>query len=340
MADFEVRLVDGAPVIYKKSTGQPYVAEGGAAAGASRPLPRSGGRPLLLTRPFSHPSRAAPAAAREKTRLTEESGKRVEGADAVSFIGGPFTPTEDPAFLGARGAVFDEILAAQRERLARKPRVPIRITLPDGKVVEGVAWETTPLAVATGISKGLAQAVVVAKVAYTSRVGLEEADGVGAAGADGMEEEMEGAVGGGSGGGAAGAAAAAAAAAKGELWDLVRPLEGDCQLELKKFDDKEGKMVFWHSSAHVLGECMECKFGAKLCIGPPTEEGFYYDAYMGERCVAPLPPPPPPPRNAPDAAAPHPAPFPPPFSRQHLPRDGHPRHQRQVQGRVRGQAGL
>ena len=209
---------------------------------------------------------------REKTRLTEESGKRVEGAEASAYIGGPFTPTEDPAFLAARGAVFEELLAAQRERVARKPRTPIRITLPDGKVVEGVAWETTPLAIATGISKGLAASVVVAKVAYSSRVGIEEADGVGASISDGMEDELP------EGG-------APAAAAKAELWDLVRPLEGDCTLELKKFEDKDGKMVFWHSSAHVLGECMECKYGAKLCIGPPTEDGFYYDAYMGDRCV-------------------------------------------------------
>jgi hypothetical protein len=79
---------------------------------------------------------------------------------------------------------------------------------------------------------------------------------------------------------------AQAAQSKAELWDLVRPLEGDCTLQLLKFEDKEGKMVFWHSSAHVLGECMECKYGAKLCIGPPTEEGFYYDAYMGTRCVS------------------------------------------------------
>jgi threonyl-tRNA synthetase len=44
-------------------------------------------------------------------------------------------------------------------------------------------------------------------------------------------------------------------------------------------------MVFWHSSAHILGECLECSYGGKLCIGPPTEEGFYYDAYMGDQCV-------------------------------------------------------
>lgn len=34
--------------------------------------------------------------------------------------------------------------------------------------------------------------------------------------------------------------------------------------------------VFWHSSAHVLGECMECEYGVKLCVGPPTQDGFYY----------------------------------------------------------------
>jgi threonyl-tRNA synthetase len=45
-------------------------------------------------------------------------------------------------------------------------------------------------------------------------------------------------------------------------------------------------MVFWHSSAHVLGECLECNFGGHLCIGPPTEEGFYYDAYLGENTLA------------------------------------------------------
>lgn len=39
-----------------------------------------------------------------------------------------------------------------------------------------------------------------------------------------------------------------------ELWDLERPLEGDCNLKLLKFDDEEGKFVFWHSTAHVMGE--------------------------------------------------------------------------------------
>jgi hypothetical protein len=39
----------------------------------------------------------------------------------------------------------------------------------------------------------------------------------------------------------------------GVEWDLLRPLEGDCKLELMEFDTKEGGHTFWHSSAHVLG---------------------------------------------------------------------------------------
>jgi threonyl-tRNA synthetase len=217
-------------------------------------------------------SSAASPAGREKTRLTKESGERVEGAAATSLIGGSFVLTEDPAFLAQRAAVFEDIMAAQKARLAAKPRQPITITLPDGKVVQGTSWETTPLAVAEGISKGLAQNVVVARVAYTERIGVEAADGLGVVNTGPEEEEVVP---------LPGAAAAAPTAAKSELWDLVRPLEGSCSLQLLKFEDKDGKAVFWHSSAHVLGECLECKFGAKLCIGPPTEEGFYYDAFMG-----------------------------------------------------------
>uniref|UniRef100_A0A8C1PAF4 threonine--tRNA ligase n=1 Tax=Cyprinus carpio TaxID=7962 RepID=A0A8C1PAF4_CYPCA len=40
----------------------------------------------------------------------------------------------------------------------------------------------------------------------------------------------------------------------GELWDLDRPLETDCSLELLRFDHEDAQ-VYWHSSAHVLGEC-------------------------------------------------------------------------------------
>ncbi|KAG4423411.1 hypothetical protein IFR04_003515 [Cadophora malorum] len=62
-----------------------------------------------------------------------------------------------------------------------------------------------------------------------------------------------------------------------QLWDLERPLEESCKLELLSFDDELGKKVFWHSSAHILGEASERRFGCSLCIGPPIESGFYYE---------------------------------------------------------------
>ena len=45
-----------------------------------------------------------------------------------------------------------------------KESVPIKVTLPDGKVVEGNSWRTTPFNIAGMISKGLADNAVIAKV--------------------------------------------------------------------------------------------------------------------------------------------------------------------------------
>ncbi|XP_027427116.1 threonine--tRNA ligase 2, cytoplasmic isoform X1 [Zalophus californianus] len=72
----------------------------------------------------------------------------------------------------------------------------------------------------------------------------------------------------------------------GELWDLDRPLEGDSTLELLTFDNEEAQAVYWHSSAHILGEAMELYYGGHLCYGPPIENGFYYDMFIGDRAVS------------------------------------------------------
>ena len=45
----------------------------------------------------------------------------------------------------------------------------------------------------------------------------------------------------------------------GALWDMRRPLEGDCELKLFTFDSDEGRDTFWHSSAHILGQ-VQCSF--------------------------------------------------------------------------------
>ncbi|XP_051013673.1 threonine--tRNA ligase, mitochondrial isoform X2 [Acomys russatus] len=79
---------------------------------------------------------------------------------------------------------------------------------------------------------------------------------------------------------------AVAAEVNGELRDLDRPLETDCHLRFLTFDSPEGKAVFWHSSAQVLGAAAEQQLGAALCRGPSTESGFYHDFFLGnERTV-------------------------------------------------------
>ena len=72
----------------------------------------------------------------------------------------------------------------------------------------------------------------------------------------------------------------------GELFDTTRPLEKDCTLELLDFEHEEGRQVFWHSSAHVLGESCERHYGCHLCIGPPVEDGFYYEMAIKDRVVS------------------------------------------------------
>ncbi|KXX78274.1 Threonine--tRNA ligase, cytoplasmic [Madurella mycetomatis] len=142
---------------------------------------------------------------------------------------GPLEMQPPPAFIQERLELFDRLYKEQQEDLARKPRDDIQITMPDGAVKPGKAYETTPAEIAKGISNSLFKRTVVARI-----------DG-------------------------------------DQLWDLERPLEKSCKLELLDFNDDQGKFVFWHSSAHILGEACERRFGCSLCIGPPVDNGFYYE---------------------------------------------------------------
>lgn len=74
-------------------------------------------------------------------------------------------------------------------------------------------------------------------------------------------------------------------AANTVLWDMNRPLEGSCKLELLKWDNPKGSEAFWHSSAHMLGAALEQLYGGHLCVGPPLESGFYYDMYVGDKKI-------------------------------------------------------
>ena len=66
------------------------------------------------------------------------------------------------------------------------------------------------------------------------------------------------------------------------LWDLDRPLEYSCRVTYLPFTSAEGRNVFWHSSAHVLGEAAECQYNCLLSHGPPVEQGFFYDMAIAD----------------------------------------------------------
>jgi threonyl-tRNA synthetase len=73
-----------------------------------------------------------------------------------------------------------------------------------------------------------------------------------------------------------------AAEVNGEILDLTRPLPAYAHLKLLTWNEDGGKMVFWHSSAHLLAEALEALYGnVKFAIGPPIENGFYYDVDFG-----------------------------------------------------------
>ncbi|KGF07215.1 threonyl-tRNA synthetase [Ezakiella coagulans] len=52
----------------------------------------------------------------------------------------------------------------------------------------------------------------------------------------------------------------------------------DGEFKILKFEDKEGKQIFWHTSAHLMALAIERMFpGVKFAIGPSIDQGFYYD---------------------------------------------------------------
>ncbi|MBI2620538.1 MAG: threonine--tRNA ligase [Ignavibacteriales bacterium] len=72
----------------------------------------------------------------------------------------------------------------------------------------------------------------------------------------------------------------------GEVWDLGRSIDQDATVRILKWDDEGGKATYWHSSAHLMAEAIESLFPAtKFGIGPPIENGFYYDIDLGDHAL-------------------------------------------------------
>ncbi|REJ80485.1 MAG: threonine--tRNA ligase [Bacteroidetes bacterium] len=73
----------------------------------------------------------------------------------------------------------------------------------------------------------------------------------------------------------------------GEVWDATRPIKSDATLQLLTWDDKEAKSTMWHSSAHLMAEALEFFYpGIKFGIGPPVDNGFYYDVDLGGQSIS------------------------------------------------------
>ncbi|XP_052351098.1 threonine--tRNA ligase, mitochondrial-like isoform X3 [Oncorhynchus keta] len=80
----------------------------------------------------------------------------------------------------------------------------------------------------------------------------------------------------------------------GELWELLRPLEADCELQLLGFNTTEGKQAVWRTGACVVGWVLERVFGVDMCREGVSESGLYCDhlpensalslAELEERC--------------------------------------------------------
>ncbi len=64
----------------------------------------------------------------------------------------------------------------------------------------------------------------------------------------------------------------------GRLQDLNLPVDNDSSVEIVTFSSKEGREIYWHSTAHLMAQAVKQLFpSAKVAIGPAIEEGFYYD---------------------------------------------------------------
>lgn len=70
----------------------------------------------------------------------------------------------------------------------------------------------------------------------------------------------------------------------GQVMDLMAPLKEGGKIDFLKFDSREGKDVFWHTSTHLMAHAIKRLYPeAKLAIGPAVENGFYYDIDLDYR---------------------------------------------------------
>ena len=68
------------------------------------------------------------------------------------------------------------------------------------------------------------------------------------------------------------------AVVNGNTRGLQEVIQEDADFRVVKFEDKEGKQIFWHTSSHIMAHAIQNLFpDAKFAIGPSIDNGFYYD---------------------------------------------------------------
>ena len=150
--------------------------------------------------------------------MTDKRG--LEGTEhtmtTMQKIGGDFIETDNAPFIGTRMKIFDKMFETQKEYLKNVEKKPIKITLKDGKVIDGMALESTPYSIAkANLKQSVLKESIVAKVKYTNKV-VDFSKGL--VDADAEEDDMN------------------AEVFDFELWDLDRGLEGDCSIEYLTFE--------------------------------------------------------------------------------------------------------
>jgi threonyl-tRNA synthetase len=79
------------------------------------------------------------------------------------------------------------------------------------------------------------------------------------------------------------AKAAIAVMVDGECWDLARPLPDAAAVRVIRAEDEPALAILRHDCAHVMAEAVQDLYpGTQVTIGPPVEDGFYYDFARNE----------------------------------------------------------
>lgn len=168
----------------------------------------------------------------------------------------------------SRAKLWDKLKIEKEENSKKEENKQIKIILKDGKIIEGISNVTTPYAIAeSNLKKSILKEIIVSKVIYLKKISNIEITSL-------EEPEQE-------------ENCSNKEKKNIELWDMNRPLIGNCKIEFCNFDTMEGKKIFWHSSAHLLASVIEKFYCAKVCKGNSFQEGFFYDSYMENFSIEP-----------------------------------------------------